>query len=79
MARLSRISCLSCGQKADVWHDSRERAPKVCHSCTEAAAFKKRDEELARIAALPIEERLRRIEAWIHDYRAPTPLSETRF
>jgi len=75
MAVLSRITCERCGQAADVMHAPMDR-PKVCGTCTAKAAESKRDQHLSDLAALSLEERLRRVEAWIYDYRpqwAPPP------
>jgi hypothetical protein len=79
MALLSRITCGTCGKEADVWHSPSDPKPRICHACRDTAAAEKREDALAAVAALPIEERLRRIEAWIYDYRAPVPLIEMRF
>lgn len=79
MALLSSITCGACGNVADVWHSPRDAPPMVCHSCADAAAAKARELQLAAVAALSTEERLRRIEAWIYDYRPQVPLSEMMF
>jgi hypothetical protein len=62
-----------------VSHAPGSPRPKVCHSCRRAADRDAREQALAEIAELPLEERLRRIEAWIYDYKPPVPLSEMKF
>lgn len=79
MAVLSPIKCDACGLNTHVSHAPHREKPKVCHSCARKSAEDKRAADLAELAALPLEERLRRVEAWIYDYRPPTPLSEMRF
>lgn len=79
MAVLSRITCERCGTMTHVGHSPADPAPKVCGRCRGKEAASKRDEHLTALAALPLEERVARIEAWIYDYRPPVPLSEMRF
>lgn len=79
MAVLSSIKCEACGTNTHVSHRPDDAPPKACHQCACKAAEKTREQALNEIAALPLEERLRRIEAWIYDYRVPVPLSEMRF
>jgi len=79
MAILSQITCEQCGVTTHVNHSPADAPLKICHACFENNAASKRDQHLAARAALPIEERLRLIEAWIYDYRVPVPLSEMRF
>lgn len=79
MAVVSQIKCEACGLESHVSHSPARPKPKVCHSCARKAATKTREDALAELAALPTEERLQRIEAWIYDYRPPVPLSEMRF
>jgi hypothetical protein len=69
MALLSRIKCERCEETADVMHSPSDAKPKICERCRVKEATTVRDQYLADLAALPLEERLRRIEAWIYDYR----------
>ena len=79
MAVLSAIKCEACGLNTHVSHAPQAERPKVCHSCANKAAADRREADLAALAALPMEERIARIEAWIYDYRPYIPLSELRF
>ena len=44
------------------------RPSSICNSCERAQADKAKSDHLAALAALPLEERLARIEAWIYDH-----------
>jgi len=79
MAVLSSIICDICGCRTDVSHSPANSAPKVCHACTNLAEVNKREAHLVTLAALPIEERLRRIEEWIYDYKPPKSIHDYRF
>ena len=78
MAVLSRIVCERCGTTADVMHSPMDAKPKICGACRAEEAGSRRDRHLAELAALPIEERLHRIEEWIYDYR-PQYVEPPRF
>jgi DNA replicative helicase MCM subunit Mcm2 (Cdc46/Mcm family) len=69
MAVLSRITCKGCGTTTEVNHSPAEAPPEICGVCQHAEAASKREQHFAELDALQIEERLRRIEAWIYDYR----------
>ena len=76
MAVLSRITCERCGEVADVMHSPSDAKPQVCGACRAREEDAERDQYFAELDALPLEERLRRVETWIYDYRpqwAPPP------
>lgn len=77
MAVVSHITCGQCGVNAHVSHGSGKPPPKLCGLCERKNAEDQKDAALAELAALPTDERLRRIEAWIYDhshkYHAPYP------
>lgn len=77
MALQSQISCTRCKQTKNVVHRAGD-FPNICHDCRGKEADDKRASTLTKIAALPVEERLARIEAWIYDYR-PTYVPPPRF
>lgn len=79
MAILSQITCERCRTTTHVSHSPADPAPTVCEPCRGKEAASKRDQHLAQLAALPLEERIARIEAWIYDYKPAVPLSEMRF
>ncbi len=78
MALCQIITCSRCGQSSDVWFSSSEGPPTVCHACTGKDAELKKREALAALAALPLEQRIARIEEWIYDYQ-PTYVPPPRF
>jgi len=69
MALLSIITCAKCGQRAEAWHSPASPPPKVCHVCVGMESKKQRADALAALVALPIEQRIARIEEWIYDYK----------
>lgn len=79
MAVVSGIKCEKCGVQTHVSHSPGDPPPKICGPCSAQTAAEKRTAALAELAALPIEERLARVEAWIYDYRPPRSIYEARF
>lgn len=71
MALLGNIVCKECGQKKSVMYNPAKGPPRVCNDCREIRVADKRKEHFAELDALTVEERLRRIEEWIYDYRPP--------
>lgn len=69
MAVLSSITCERCGTATHVNHSPADAPPKICGACRQAELTSQRDRHFAELDALSIEERLRRVEAWIYDYR----------
>lgn len=78
MAVLTPIKCESCGVSTHVSHSPANPAPKICGACAGKALASKRDQHFAKLDALSTEERLRRVEAWIYDYR-PQYVEPPRF
>lgn len=78
MAVIQNIICSVCGQPRQVCCGAAHW-PTVCRECSASKAAKERADRLAAVAALPLEERLARIEAWIEDYKPPVPMSELLF
>ena len=78
MAVVSQITCERCGKTTHASHSPADAKPKICGPCRGKEATSKRDRHFAELDALPIEERLRRIEAWIYDYR-PQYVEPPRF
>jgi hypothetical protein len=76
MAYLTYIRCKKCGKNSQVAVNSRMLTPDLCYECTEKEEGKKRREYFFGLDGLTIEERLRKIEEWIYDYR---PYREPRF
>lgn len=77
MALITNIICTVCGQPKEVCRASGDMST-VCHECAAAEAARARGVALAGLAALTVEERLARVEAWIYDYKPPVSLSDMR-
>lgn len=78
MAILSHITCEQCGEKKDVMHSPSEVTPKFCDECKAKTKAEAKDRYLMSLGGLSIEERLRKLEEWIYDYR-PTYVEPPRF
>jgi hypothetical protein len=79
MAIIQQIFCTVCKTPKQEMVGSGQRTPNVCSDCRSREATKKRGEHFATLDQLPIEDRLRRIEEWIYDYRSPRSIYEERF
>ena len=69
MAVCSTITCSSCEKKKGVSHQSGSAPPKICSECRDKNAAEERQRALDEVAALPIEERLRLVEAFMYDHK----------
>lgn len=69
MSLCRTITCSRCGQEREVWFSASNGLPSVCHDCLSDEAAAKKKQALAELAALPIEQRIARIEEWIYDYK----------
>ncbi len=78
MAVLSGITCERCGATTHVNHSSGSAPPKICNHCRAKEDISKRDQHFKELDALTTEERLRRIEEWIYNYR-PRYVEPPRF
>lgn len=76
MAYLIWIICKKCGKESQVAVNSGMPAPSLCDECQQKDINKKRREYFHGLDGLTIEERLRRIEEWIYDYK---PYKEPRY
>lgn len=79
MALLGNITCSDCGQLKSVMYDPAKAPPKVCKDCRAVRVADKRKEHFAALDALSMEERVRRIEEWIYDFKFPVHPSDVRF
>lgn len=79
MAVLSSITCEKCGVTTHVSHSPADPPPKICGACVGINLAAKRKAHLDALAVLPIEERLRKIEEWIYDYKPPRSIHTMRF
>jgi cytochrome c553 len=78
MARFISITCAECHQQKEISIRAGDFRTTVCHDCAGKRFNEKRKQELAKLANLPIEERIARIEGWIYDYR-PVHVPPPRF
>jgi len=68
MALTSLIVCKKCRQEKSVVHPASRQPGEVCGDCLVETGEEKKQAHLAELAALPIKERIRRIEEWIYDH-----------
>lgn len=73
MAVLSTITCKDCGIRSSVAHRVSREPPEVCGACATKREDMKKAEHLGGLAALPVEERLRRIEEWVYHHKQNHP------
>lgn len=78
MSLLSKIKCARCGTTTHVNHSPADPPPEICNVCRGKDVASKRDQHFAELDALSTEERLRRVETWIYDYR-PQYVDPPRF
>jgi hypothetical protein len=69
MAVRRTIICDTCHEQKDVMIGSSDSPPKSCGECSTRKAADERQAALEALAALPVEERLRRVEEFIYDHR----------
>lgn len=70
MAFSQTIVCDDCKKKVHVYFDTRaSRAPKTCNTCKSRQAAEAKQAYLHSLAALPIEERLSKIEEFMYDHQ----------
>jgi hypothetical protein len=68
MAANHHFICTACKKSKDEF-GAPGKTPTVCASCTEKAAAKEKLAALATLKALPLEERLSRLEASLYDLK----------
>ena len=78
MAYNVTITCIRCKKNKNVIVSSGSGAPLVCGDCTKKEREELRDKYFAGLDKLSMEERVRRIEEWIYDYK-PTYVPPPRF
>jgi hypothetical protein len=78
VARLVDIFCMVCECRKTVCVSSSDMPPMSCDDCIEKDVKAKRVTHFAELDKLTIEQRLRKIEEWIYDYR-PRHVPEPRF
>jgi len=79
MAYIDNIICSKCHKPATVCQVASQRTIDTCGECTAKEKKKDRDNHLANLERLTIEARIRRIEAWIYDYKLSLDPMSVRF
>ena len=78
MAYHTTITCIECGKNKNIIVSSAGEYPTQCRECQDKEAYRQRKEYFAELDKLPPEERVRKIEQWIYEYR-PTYVPPPRF
>ena len=78
MAYHSTITCLECGENKNVIVSSSGGYPTHCGECRAREEQLRRSNYFAELDKLPLEERIRKIEEWIYEYK-PTYVAPPRF
>ena len=79
MAFIQEYTCKECGKKSKIAVQSGGIAPKFCAECERKESDIKRIEYFKGLDGLTIEQRLRKVEKWIYDYKAPINYRDVRF
>jgi len=75
---MTTITCTVCGENKQVIVPSSGGYVNECGECKERIRAEMRDRHFAELDALTLEERVRRIEEWIYEYK-PTYVPPPRF
>ena len=78
MAYNTVITCTACGENKNVIVPSSGPRTSRCHDCEAAYNAEQRANYFAELDNLTLEERVRRIEEWIYEYK-PTYVEPPRF
>lgn len=68
MAFLETICCSVCNKTKQIISNSGSFGPRICRECSAKQAAKQKKKYLAEYAALPLEERIAKIEEWIYEH-----------
>lgn len=79
MAYIETFICRTCLKNVQGAIGSGQTTPTQCHSCKSKESDDKRAQFLKGLEALTIEERLKKVEAWIYDYKVPINPIDIRF
>ena len=69
MAYMTTIFCTECQTSKQAIASADNPAPLVCGECRSKIEATRREKHFAELDKLPLEERIRKIEEWIYDYR----------
>jgi hypothetical protein len=79
MVYMQDITCSVCGKQTQESVGAGRVATFVCSECHSKEVAKKRREHFAKLDAMFIEDRIRRIEKWIYDYKPPRSVNDVRY
>lgn len=79
MAYLKPSFCDKCGSHYQACISAGFEPPKMCYDCQAVEDAAARKEYFANLDKLSIEERIRKIEEWIYNYRPPVDYRNARF
>lgn len=79
MAIITNIVCKQCGEKKEVWYSPATYPPRVCGDCTRKEEQEKREAHFQQLDTLSLEDRIRKIERWIYDYKPPVNIRDITF
>ena len=77
MAYMTNIHCMECGENKTVAVGAGQVPELICGACQGLKDAERREEYFASLDKLPLEERIRKIEEWIYEYRpthVPPPI-----
>jgi len=66
------VVCPKCNHEYRPMSSSGSNNKSGCPVCEMRAATKREEEYFARLDTMSMEERVRRIERWIYEYKAPS-------
>lgn len=79
MAYIVSYICMKCHKQKSTAVGAGSATPTQCEECTSKENDIKRRLHFSGLDGLTVEERLRKIEEWIYDYRAPINIHDVRF
>ena len=79
MAMIMDIHCSMCGKIRQITVGAGRLKPTVCGTCENLENDRKRREHFKGLDGLTVEERLRKIEYWIYNYKPPINPMEIRY
>lgn len=66
MALIRTIKCIKCGKTNYIYNNG-----EVCYECGYIETKKQKDNYFRLLDELSMEDRVRKIEEWIYDYKPP--------
>ena len=79
MAHVVAYMCIKCGKHEHEAIGAGSPTPTTCSECRKKETDQKRILHFQGLNGLSLEERVRRIEEWIYDYKVPINIRDARF